>query len=132
MVCDDAKRFRAHLPPPVPIPEPLPSVLVGECVMVGDRFGDVNDLGDKAENPAASRFRSVRGSRLRSVRGSLFRFSCFTFLEARYWDMLRLAGLEVTEELLDEGESWRRDVRTFLAKKRVNPIKSPRRAAVAK
>jgi hypothetical protein len=106
MVCDDNKPFPDHLPPPIPIPTPFPSVFVGECVIVGDRFGEVSDFGDKPDKPAASRSRSVRLSRLRSVRGSRFKFSCFTFRKARYWDMLRLAGLEgAVERALGEGES---------------------------
>jgi hypothetical protein len=115
IVCDDSKPFLGHLPPPIPIT--FPSILVGECVIVGDKLGDVNDLGDKPEKPAASRFRSVRGSRLRSVRGSRIKFSCFIFREARYWDILRFAGFEgAVEGWLDEEESWRRDVRMDLVK----------------
>jgi hypothetical protein len=115
IVCDDSKFFLDHLPPPIPIP--FPSVLVGDCIIVGDKLGDVNDLGDKPEKPAASRFKSVRGSRLRSVSGSRFKFSCFIFREARYWDILRFAGFEgAVEGGLDEGESWKRDVRMVLVK----------------
>jgi hypothetical protein len=101
MVWGDTKPFLDHLP------IPFPSPLVGECVMVGDRAGDEpNDLGDRRDAAAVSR--SVRGMRL-SV-------SCLALREARYWDMLLRAGLDVDwvgEGSLDRS-SWRRDVNMVL------------------
>jgi len=97
IVCGDNKPFLDHLP-----------VLVGLCVIVGDKAG--------GEEPKDREERKASVAESRSVRGRRFMVSCFARREARYSDRVRLAGFD--EDWVcgvrGEGCSWRRDFRRAL------------------